>query len=350
MRVQRSRSSAIVVFCSPVCTPKVGHGRGTYSRGPRGAFLTGGQGPNRMAAMTTGTAPSNGIEIAYETHGDPNDEPLLLVMGLGAQLIAWPIELVDALVDRGFFVDPLRQPRRRPVDQVRRRRGRLDFMAPVHGRPRRARPCEAPYLLTDMAADGIGAARPPRHRLRPHRRRVDGRDDRADDGDRAPGAGAHAHVDHVHHRRRRRRPAHPGGDAGAAQPGRPPPARKRSPVPSRRAAIISAPDPLRRGARAQAGRGGLRPLLQPGGRRPPAARHPRLGQPGRGPGAARRPDARDPRQPSIRSSPSPAASAPPSSIPGAELLVLEDMGHDLPLPLLPQIVDAITALVARSNA
>src|SRR5436190_22839787 len=57
-----------------------------------------------MATVTTGTASSNGIEIAYETHGDPADEPLLLVMGLGAQLIAWPLELCDALVDRGFFV------------------------------------------------------------------------------------------------------------------------------------------------------------------------------------------------------------------------------------------------------
>ena len=37
-------------------------------------------------------------------------------------------------------------------------------------------------------------------------------------------------------------------------------------------------------------------------------------------------------------------------IPGAELLVLEEMAHDLPLLLLPQVVDAITALVARSNA
>jgi pimeloyl-ACP methyl ester carboxylesterase len=37
-------------------------------------------------------------------------------------------------------------------------------------------------------------------------------------------------------------------------------------------------------------------------------------------------------------------------IPGAELLVLEEMAHDLPLLLLPQIVDAITALAARSNA
>ena len=37
-------------------------------------------------------------------------------------------------------------------------------------------------------------------------------------------------------------------------------------------------------------------------------------------------------------------------IPGAELLVLDEMGHDLPLALVPQIVDAITALSARANA
>ena len=194
-----------------------------------------------MAAVTTGIAPSNGIEIAYETHGDPDDEPLLLVMGLGAQLIAWPIELVDALVDRGFYVDPLRQPRRRAVHEARRRRRTLDFMAPVPGRPRRARPIEAPYLLTDMAADGIGAARPPRHRLGPHRRRVDGRDDRADDGDRAPRPGAHAHVDHVHHRRRRRRPAHARGACRRCSARRPPTATRRSPAPSRRAGSSAAP-------------------------------------------------------------------------------------------------------------
>ena len=36
------------------------------------------------------------------------------------------------------------------------------------------------------------------------------------------------------------------------------------------------------------------------------------------------------------------------AIPGAELLVLDDMGHDLPLALIPQIVDAITSLAARA--
>jgi pimeloyl-ACP methyl ester carboxylesterase len=47
---------------------------------------------------------ANGIRIEYETHGDPANPPLLLVMGLGAQLTLWPIELVEALVARGFHV------------------------------------------------------------------------------------------------------------------------------------------------------------------------------------------------------------------------------------------------------
>lgn len=47
---------------------------------------------------------ANGIAIEYEAHGDPKNPPLLLVMGLGAQLTLWPIELVEALVQRGYYV------------------------------------------------------------------------------------------------------------------------------------------------------------------------------------------------------------------------------------------------------
>jgi len=49
-------------------------------------------------------AQANGIEIAYVTNGNPSDPPLLLVMGLGAQLIAWPERFVEELAARGFFV------------------------------------------------------------------------------------------------------------------------------------------------------------------------------------------------------------------------------------------------------
>jgi pimeloyl-ACP methyl ester carboxylesterase len=46
----------------------------------------------------------NGIEIEYVTEGDPFDPALLLVMGLGAQLITWPDGFVEGLRRRGFFV------------------------------------------------------------------------------------------------------------------------------------------------------------------------------------------------------------------------------------------------------
>lgn len=53
---------------------------------------------------TVQVAPVNGLELAYETFGRSGDPAILLVMGLGTQMIAWPDELCDALADAGFFV------------------------------------------------------------------------------------------------------------------------------------------------------------------------------------------------------------------------------------------------------
>ncbi|MYN06911.1 alpha/beta fold hydrolase [Pseudoduganella aquatica] len=50
------------------------------------------------------TALANGISIAYETSGDTAGPPVLLIMGLGMQLISWPQEFVDGLVERGCHV------------------------------------------------------------------------------------------------------------------------------------------------------------------------------------------------------------------------------------------------------
>ncbi len=47
---------------------------------------------------------SNGIHIEVDDQGPANAEPLLLIMGLGMQLIGWPEELVQLLVSRGFRV------------------------------------------------------------------------------------------------------------------------------------------------------------------------------------------------------------------------------------------------------
>ena len=102
--------------------------------------------------MPTSVAPANGIEIGYETHGDPGDEPLLLVMGLGAQLIAWPVELCEALADRGFFV----------IRYDNRDTG-LSTSFPGAGgdvgaaflRAFQGEPVDGVYTLSDMAADGM---------------------------------------------------------------------------------------------------------------------------------------------------------------------------------------------------
>jgi pimeloyl-ACP methyl ester carboxylesterase len=47
---------------------------------------------------------ANGLRIEVDVQGPPDGEAVLLVMGLGMQLVAWPQELVDALVARGFRV------------------------------------------------------------------------------------------------------------------------------------------------------------------------------------------------------------------------------------------------------
>ena len=54
--------------------------------------------------MTVSTVPANGITIAYETFGSPDASPLVLVMGLGVQMIAWHDDFCRELSGRGFFV------------------------------------------------------------------------------------------------------------------------------------------------------------------------------------------------------------------------------------------------------
>lgn len=49
-------------------------------------------------------ARANGLELEYDTVGDPADPPLLLVMGLGAQLIDWPGEFAEQIAAHGFHV------------------------------------------------------------------------------------------------------------------------------------------------------------------------------------------------------------------------------------------------------
>jgi pimeloyl-ACP methyl ester carboxylesterase len=89
----------------------------------------------------------NGIDIAYDTSGDPSHPALLLVMGLGGQLTAWPDGFVDLLVARGFFV--IRYDNR-DTGLSTQFEGMPDFTTAFTGDG-----TTVPYRIEDMADDGV---------------------------------------------------------------------------------------------------------------------------------------------------------------------------------------------------
>jgi pimeloyl-ACP methyl ester carboxylesterase len=93
---------------------------------------------------------SNGMTISYETLGDPEGPALLLIMGLGAQLVDWPEEFCDLLAARGFHL--IRFDNRDAglstwLDEL----GPPDLAGIAGGDS-----STVPYLLSDMAADAAG--------------------------------------------------------------------------------------------------------------------------------------------------------------------------------------------------
>ncbi|SDO48014.1 Pimeloyl-ACP methyl ester carboxylesterase [Nakamurella panacisegetis] len=54
--------------------------------------------------MSVDIVSANGIDLAYETFGDPADVPVLLIMGLSTQMLAWRTGFCQALAERGHFV------------------------------------------------------------------------------------------------------------------------------------------------------------------------------------------------------------------------------------------------------
>jgi pimeloyl-ACP methyl ester carboxylesterase len=89
------------------------------------------------------------VELCYETFGDVSDPALLLVMGLGTQMVAWREDFCRELVERGFFV--IRYDNRDVGRSTRfsgvRPPGKLELVT--------RRPRNLAYTLDDMADDGI---------------------------------------------------------------------------------------------------------------------------------------------------------------------------------------------------
>ncbi|HEX4723941.1 MAG TPA: alpha/beta hydrolase [Pseudonocardiaceae bacterium] len=93
---------------------------------------------------------ANGLRLEYDTFGNPNDTPLVLIMGLGAQMISWPVAFCQQYADQGYHVvrfdnrdcglstqlDDLPQP----------------DLAAILGGDRST----VPYLMSDFANDTVG--------------------------------------------------------------------------------------------------------------------------------------------------------------------------------------------------
>jgi pimeloyl-ACP methyl ester carboxylesterase len=92
------------------------------------------------------------IRLCYDTFGSESDPPMLLIMGLGTQMIGWPDDFCAQLADRGFYV-------------VRFDNRDCGHSTRIHGRPptprqlltRRISPVL--YTLSDMAGDAAGLLR-----------------------------------------------------------------------------------------------------------------------------------------------------------------------------------------------
>lgn len=96
----------------------------------------------------------NKIEIEYETIGDTNSKPLLLIAGLGSQLLAWPDKMCENLANRGFFV--IRFDNRDVGLSSKLVDAGIPNFAEISAAYARGEKPKVPYTLEDMANDAIG--------------------------------------------------------------------------------------------------------------------------------------------------------------------------------------------------
>ncbi len=98
---------------------------------------------------------ANNITIEYEEHGRRHDPAMIMIMGLGSQLIAWPEEFIRGLAERGFRVicfdnrdvglsTKIEGPGKKPNI------AKIFFLTWLGIKPR------VPYTLDDMALDTVG--------------------------------------------------------------------------------------------------------------------------------------------------------------------------------------------------
>lgn len=104
----------------------------------------------RVSAERVASLPG-GVDVCYQTFGDPAGSPLLLVMGLGGPMNWWDPEFCRLLVDRGFFVIRYDNRDSGRSTRVQHRVNRRTVVRSFLGRRG-----PAPYSMADLAGDGFG--------------------------------------------------------------------------------------------------------------------------------------------------------------------------------------------------
>jgi pimeloyl-ACP methyl ester carboxylesterase len=99
-------------------------------------------------------APTNGLRLCYETFGDRSNPPMILIMGLAAQMIVWDDQFCALLAARGFWV--IRFDNRDIGESTRFPNARTPRLAELMLAQATGLRFRTPYTLRDMAADTVG--------------------------------------------------------------------------------------------------------------------------------------------------------------------------------------------------
>jgi len=97
---------------------------------------------------------ANGIQIEYETFGASSGRPLLLIQGLGGQMIHWDEDLCKGLAKRGYYV--IRFDNRDVGRSTKFEAVGVPNIPETMGKILKGEGVQPPYTLEDMADDGVG--------------------------------------------------------------------------------------------------------------------------------------------------------------------------------------------------
>ena len=97
---------------------------------------------------------ANGIQIEYDTFGDPASPPIVLIMGLGAQMIHWPEEFCNMLAGQGLHV--IRFDNRDVGLSSKCDEAGVSDLTEIFTDPQHGAEMNIPYTLDDMADDAVG--------------------------------------------------------------------------------------------------------------------------------------------------------------------------------------------------